>query len=110
MLRRRKGRRRRERVTSAQLPLEPPPPKPPARGSQVCEQLRKPLVQSVKQWGGTSGSDVLEFREIIPMPGHAQDNDTHGRMPCIAPQLQSVNIISLQEQIIIIAEQRANGA
>ena len=83
MLRRRKGRRRRERVTSAQLPLEPPSTKPPARGSQVCEQLCKPLVQSVKRWGGMSGSDVLEFSEIIPMPGHAKDNDTHGRMPCV---------------------------
>ena len=110
MLRRRKGRRRRERVTSAQLPLEPRSPKPPARGSQVCEQLHKPLVQSVKRWGGMSGSDVLDSVKSSPcwvMPRIMTPMDA---CPASTPRLQSLNIISLQEQNIIIAEQWVNGA
>lgn len=51
--------------------------------SQVCEQLHKPFMKSVKRWDGVSGSNVLEFHEIIPMLGHAQANDTHGHVPCI---------------------------
>ena len=65
-----------------------PPPTPAIEATSkglpgVCEQLHKPFMKSVKQWGGTPGSDVLEFCEIVPMLGHAQANNTHGHVPCI---------------------------
>ena len=90
--------------------LEPRSPKPPARGSQVCEQLHKPLVQSVKRWGVMSGSDVLDSVKSSPcwvMPRIMTPMDA---CPASTPRLQSLNIISLQEQNIIIAEQWVNGA